>query len=77
MQSIDSSDQLLRKAALKIVGIATGYGLDDWGSGVGSIPGRAGNFSLLYRAQTDSGEHRASYPMGTEGSFPGGKAAGA
>jgi hypothetical protein len=33
--------------------------------------------SLLHVVQTDSGTHPASYPMGTGGSFPGGKAAGA
>jgi hypothetical protein len=35
------------------------------------------NFSPHHRVQTDSGPHSASYPMGTGGSFPGGKAAGA
>jgi hypothetical protein len=34
-------------------------------------------FSLLYVVQTGSGVHLTSYPMGTGGSFPGGKAAGA
>jgi hypothetical protein len=29
--------------------------------------------SLHHRAQTGSGAHPASYPMGTSGSFPGGK----
>jgi hypothetical protein len=32
---------------------------------------------IYYRVQTGSGAHLASYPMGTRGSFPGGKAAGA
>jgi hypothetical protein len=45
------------------VGIGTGYGLDDRGVGV--------------RVQTGSGTHPASYPIGTGGSFPEGKAAGA
>jgi hypothetical protein len=58
------------------VGIATDYGLDDWMIGV-RIPAGAGNFSLRHRVQTGSGAHPASYPMGTRGSFPGGKAAGA
>jgi len=31
----------------------------------------------LNRVQNDSGAHRASYPRGTTGSFPGGKATGA
>jgi hypothetical protein len=33
------------------------------------------NFSLHHRVQNSSGAHPASYPMGTRGSFPGGKAA--
>jgi hypothetical protein len=56
------------------VGIALGYVLDDRDS----IPGGGvGNFSLHQRVQNGSGAHSASYPMGTRGSFPGGKAAGA
>jgi hypothetical protein len=43
----------------------------------GSIPGGAGNFSLHHRVQNGFGAHPASYAMGTKGSFPGGKAAGA
>jgi hypothetical protein len=46
------------------------YGLDDWGS----IPGRAEDFSSSLCVQTVSGAHPASYPMGTGGPFPGGKA---
>jgi hypothetical protein len=57
------------------VGIALGYGLDDRGSRVG-FPAGAGNFSIHHRVQNGSGAHPASYPMGTRGSFPGGKAAG-
>jgi hypothetical protein len=53
-----------------------GYGLDDRGSGVRFSAG-AGNFSLHRRVQNGSAAHPASYPMGTRGSFPGGKAAGA
>jgi hypothetical protein len=64
-ESRDSSD-----------GIALGYGLDDRGSRV-RFPAGAGNFSLNHRVQNGSGAHSASYPMGTRGSFPGGKAAGA
>jgi hypothetical protein len=55
------------------VGIALGYGLDDRGSRV-RFPTGAGNFSLHQNA---SGAHPASYPMGTRGSFPRSKAAGA
>jgi hypothetical protein len=56
------------------VGIALGYGLDDRGSRV-RFPAGAGNFSL-HRIQNGSGAHSASYPVGTWGSFPGGKATG-
>jgi hypothetical protein len=52
------------------------YGLDDRDSRV-RFPAEAGNLSLHHRAQTASGAHPASYPMGIRGSFPGGKAAGA
>jgi hypothetical protein len=58
------------------VGIALGYGLDDRGSKV-QFPARAGNFSLHRRDKNGSGAHPASYSMGTRGSFPGDKAAGA
>jgi len=34
-----------------------------------------GNFSLHHHVQTSSGAYPASDPMGTGGSFPGGKAA--
>jgi hypothetical protein len=58
------------------VGIAMGYRLDYWGSRV-RFPMGSGNFSLHHRVQKGSGNHPASYPTGTRGSFPGGKAAGA
>jgi hypothetical protein len=57
------------------VGVATGYGLDDQMIGVRFLAG-AGNFFLRHRVRTCSGTHPASYPMGTESSFPAGKAAG-
>jgi hypothetical protein len=56
------------------VGIALGYGLNDRGSRV-RYPAGAGNFCLHHRVQNGSGAHPASYPMGTRGSFPRGKAA--
>jgi hypothetical protein len=59
-----------------VVGIATGYGLDDRGVGVPS-PGKVKNFSLLRVVQSSSGVRPTSYPMGNGGSFPRGKAAGA
>jgi len=40
------------------------------------VPAGAGNFSLHHRVQNGSGANPASYPMGTRGSFLGGKAAG-
>jgi hypothetical protein len=58
------------------VGTALGYGLDDRGCRV-RFPVGDGNFSLHYRVQNGSGAHPASYPMGTRGSFLGGKPAGA
>jgi hypothetical protein len=58
------------------VGIVLGYGLDDRSSRV-RFPAEAGNPSLHHRVQNGSGAHPASYPRGTSGPFPGGKAAGA
>jgi hypothetical protein len=58
------------------VGIALGYGLDDRGSRV-RFPAGAKDLSLHHRIQNGSEAHPASYPTGTRGSFPGGKAAGA
>jgi hypothetical protein len=50
------------------VGIATGYELDDRGSGV-RLPVEAGNFSRLHSVQTGSGAHPASYAIGNGGRF--------
>jgi hypothetical protein len=88
-QQIDQYILAIMKVSLKLkpaleggksrdssVGIAVGYGLDDRGSRV-RFPAGAGNFSLRHRVQNGSGAHPASYPMGTRGSFLGGKAAGA
>jgi hypothetical protein len=66
--------ELFTKSRDSSVGIVLGYGLDDRGSRV-RFPGRARNFSLHHRAQNGSGAHSTSYPMGTRGSFPEGKAA--
>jgi hypothetical protein len=65
----------VKKSHDSSVGIALGYGLDDWGSRV-RFPAGTGNFSLHHRVQNGSGTHPASSPMGTKGSFPEGKAAG-
>jgi hypothetical protein len=54
---------------------ALGYGLDEQGSRV-RFPAGAGNLSLHHRVQTGFGAHPTTYPMGTRGSFPGGKEAG-
>jgi hypothetical protein len=56
------------------LGIVTGYGLNDRMIGV-RFPTGDGNFSLHHRIQTGSGAHPPSYPVGTGGSFPQGKAA--
>jgi hypothetical protein len=53
--------------------IALGIELDDRGV---HVPTGTGNFSLHHRSQTGCGAHPVSYPMGTRGSFPRGKAAG-
>jgi hypothetical protein len=50
--------------------------LDNRGSRVRFLA-ETGNISLHHRVQNGSGAHPASYPMGTGGSFTGGKAAGA
>jgi len=52
-----------------------GYEMDDRGSIPGK--GRKGIVSLHHLVQTCSEVHPVSCPMGTEGSLPGGKAAGA
>jgi hypothetical protein len=52
-------------------GIATGSERSEFESCYGQ------EFSLLHVVQPGSGVHSTSYPMGTGGSFPGGKAAGA
>jgi hypothetical protein len=62
------------KSQHSAVGWATGYGLDDKGSEFESRWKQ--DLSFLHVVQTGSGAHPASYPMGTGGFFPGGKAAG-
>jgi hypothetical protein len=53
--------------------IVSDYGLDDWVIEVRS-PTVAEDFSSSPCVQTGSEVHPASYPMGTGGPFPGGKA---
>jgi hypothetical protein len=55
------------------VGIATGSRLD----GRGFIHSRGRDFPLVNSIQTVSESHPASFTIGTGGSFPGGKEAGA
>jgi hypothetical protein len=69
-----SSVFLDTKSCDSSVSIALGYRLDDGGSRV-RFPVGVGNFSLHHHVQNGSGAHPASYPMGTRGSFLGGKAA--
>jgi len=55
-----------------VYGTALGSGLDD-----GGFESQQGlGISLHHCIQTSSRVHPASYPMGTKGSFPGGKVAG-
>jgi hypothetical protein len=59
----------------KLIGamcIVSDYGLDDREIEVRSPTGA--DFSSSSCVQTGSGAHPASYPMGTGGPFPGGKA---
>jgi hypothetical protein len=54
--------------------IVSDYGLNYRAIGVRS-PAEAKDFSSILCVQTGSGAHPASCPMGTGGSFPGGKSA--
>jgi hypothetical protein len=72
---IERKTKWLRKNKINS-GTGLGYGMDDRGSGFDSRQG-AGNFPVHHRVQTGSGAHPASYLVGTRGSFPGDKAAGA
>jgi hypothetical protein len=74
-QNVGKNHNLLTESSDSSVGIALGYGLDERSSRV-RFPAEAGNFSH-HRIQNGSGAHPASYPMGTRGSFPGGKEDGA
>jgi hypothetical protein len=75
MELINDSNNY-HKSRDSSVGIALGYGLDDRDSRI-RFPAVAGNFSLHHRVQNGSEAHPASYPMGSGGSFRGGKTAGA
>jgi hypothetical protein len=59
---------ILEKSRDSLVGIATGYGLDDQGGQ--EFESRYGKkFSLFHIVQTGSGVQPTSYKMGTGGSF--------
>jgi hypothetical protein len=58
---------LYRASRDNVVGMATGYGMDDRGVGIRVQLG-------LHVVQAGSRAHPASSPMRTGGSFPGGKA---
>jgi hypothetical protein len=57
------------EAVYSVVGIATGYGLDDQGVTFRAPVGS--KFSFLHVVQIDSGAHPAPHPMGTGSSFSG------
>jgi hypothetical protein len=67
--------QNLSGQPVRLTPAITGF-VCDWMIGV-RIPAGAGNYSLRHHVQTGSGAHLASYPMGTGGSSPEDKAAGA
>jgi hypothetical protein len=67
--------KLLYGSRDSVVGIATGYRLDDEGVEVRVPVGS--RISLLHVVQTGFGVHPTSYPMGTRVSVLGGKVAGA
>jgi hypothetical protein len=58
-----------RRTGDSAVGIATGHGSE--------FKYRKGQEFSLHVVETGYGAHPASYPMGTRGYFPGGKATGA
>jgi hypothetical protein len=60
---------LVKMAVLRLYALPINYGQ------VYRLTEGARKFSLHHRVQNGSGAHTASYPMGTRGSFPGGKAA--
>jgi hypothetical protein len=64
-----------KSVADSVVGIATGYGLDDRGVGV-QVPAGSRIFSSSCR-QTGFGVYPTSYPRGTGGCFSGSKEAAA
>jgi hypothetical protein len=72
MQKAHETNKVIESFEIKI---RSTVGLDDGWVEFESQYGQ--EFSLLHIVQTRSGAHPASCPMGTGGSFPGCKAAGA
>jgi hypothetical protein len=70
----DELESMEKETSVK--GLDYSHSLNFKGSRV-RFPAGAGKFSLHHCVQTGSGAHPASCPVGTRGSFPGGKAAGA
>jgi hypothetical protein len=62
-----------RRSRVSSGSIVSDYELDDRAIGV-RFPAGANDISSILCAQTGSGVHPASCPMGTGGPFPGGKA---
>jgi hypothetical protein len=75
MKHWDKCFFIYRESRESVVGIATGYGLDDQRVGDRVLVG-ARIFPAPCRAD-GSGVHPTSYPMVAGGSFPAGKLAGA
>jgi hypothetical protein len=74
-QDADNDDNDTGTYTYSTVGTATGYGLDDRRIGVRILVGS--KLSLPTSSTLALGSTPTSYPMGTGGSFPGVKAAGA
>jgi hypothetical protein len=70
--SVNQPIEISERSRDSEVGIVIGYGLDGRGVGVPSPVGV--RFFPLHVVQPGSGVNPASYPLGTWGSFPGGKA---
>jgi hypothetical protein len=66
--------QKIKRSRDSVVGIATGYGLDDRGFGIRVPVGS--RILFLHVVQTGSEAHPPSYPMGTGASSPGVKLPG-
>jgi hypothetical protein len=70
-----NNEYLIMRSRFSVVGIATGYGLEDRGVEV-RVPVGAKNFLVFPYYPDRFWDPSSTYPMGTGGSFPGGKEAG-